>query len=78
MSKQQDSNVIHIDFSSRQTKSDNGVKSFSQLLNEVVPNPYDDQEEWQDNLTPKERSEQLKSDLEFLRQMSDAPPVKKY
>lgn len=70
MSKQQDSNVIEVDFNSRKEKTDNGVKPFSQLLQNIVPNPYDDHEEWTDNLSPQERREQLKSDLEFLRQIT--------
>jgi len=77
MSKQQDSNVIHIDFSSRKEKTDNSTKPFTHFLNDVVPSPYDDHNHVSEELSPKERHDQLKKDLEFLRQMNDSPTMKR-
>lgn len=77
MSKQQDSNVIHIDFSSRKENADKSTKPFTHFLNDVVPSPYDDSSDVFEELTPKERHDQLKKDLEFLRQMNDSPTMKR-
>jgi hypothetical protein len=79
MSNKQNSNVIHVDFSSRKThKVCNGTQSFSQLIGNVIPTADEDSDEWPEDLTPRERCDQLKLDLEFLRQMNDIPPAKKY
>ncbi|MFT4765838.1 MAG: hypothetical protein ACI9OH_002952 [Oleispira sp.] len=79
MSNKQDSNVIHIDFHARKAhKKDNGTQAFSQLISNFVAPTEDAVEEWPEDLTPRERSEQLKRDLEFLRQMNEIPPAKKY
>lgn len=75
MSNKQDSNVIHIDFNLRKAhKRSCGIKSFSQLIDNVIKTP----DEWPEDLTPRERCDQLKQDLEFLRQMNEIPPIKKY
>jgi hypothetical protein len=79
MSNKQDSNVIHIDFHARKAlKKDDGTQTFSQLIGDVIAPSEDNTEEWPEDLTPRERSDQLKRDLEFLRQMNDIPPAKKY
>jgi hypothetical protein len=79
MSNKQDSNVIHIDFHARKAlKKDDGTQTFSQLIGDVIAPTEDTTEEWPEDLTPRERSDQLKRDLEFLRQMNDIPPAKKY
>ncbi|CCK76308.1 MAG: hypothetical protein KBT75_14350 [Oleispira antarctica] len=79
MSNQQDSNVIHIDFQDRKAlKKSDGTKTFSQLIGHVIAPVEEGPEEWPEDLTPKERREQLKRDLDFLRQMNDIPPAKKY
>jgi len=79
MSNQQDSNVIHIDFQSRKAlKRNDGTQTFSQLIGNVMANTEEGPEEWPEDLTPRERCDQLKRDLEFLRQMNEIPPVKKY
>lgn len=78
MSNKQDSNVIHIDFKSRKAhKICDGTKTFSQLIGNVLPTD-EGPDEWPEDLTPRERCDQLKRDLEFLRQMNDIPPAKKY
>lgn len=71
MSKQQDSNVIHVNFKSPKPKADNGTQSFNQLLGDVVPNPHDNKDEFIEKLTPSERSEQLRKDLDFLLNMNN-------
>jgi hypothetical protein len=79
MSNKQDSNVIHVDFNSRKShKTCNGTQTFSQLIGNVIPTADEGPDEWPEDLTPRERCDQLKRDLEFLRQMNDIPPVKKY
>ena len=79
MSNKQDSNVIHIDFNERKAhKQSIGTKSFSQLIGNVITSSDEGPDEWPEDLTPRERCDQLKRDLEFLRQMNDIPPVKKY
>lgn len=72
MSNQQDSNVIQVDFSAKKSvKETNGVQSFSSLIGKVMTT--DSPDEWPEDLTPKERCDQLKKDLEFLRKMNDTP-----
>jgi hypothetical protein len=79
MSNKQDSNVIHIDFHARKAhKKHSGTQSFSQLIGNVVAPVDDDPDEWPEDLTPRERCDQLKRDLDFLRQMNDIPPIKKF
>jgi|TARA_B110000438_G_C15430151_1_gene485757 hypothetical protein len=79
MSNTQDSNVIHIDFHARKAhKKSAGTQTFSQLIGHVITPAENGTEEWPEDLTPRERSDQLKRDLEFLRQMNDIPPAKKY
>ena len=79
MSNKQDSNVIHIDFSTRRAhQRSNGTKTFSQLIGDVIAPENEGPDEWPEDLTPRERCDQLKRDLEFLRQMNDVPPAKKY
>jgi hypothetical protein len=79
MSNKQDSNVIHIDFKARTAiKKNSGTQTFSQLIGNVMTPVEDGPDEWPEDLTPRERSEQLKRDLDFLRQMNDIPPIKKY
>jgi len=79
MSNKQDSNVIHIDFHSRKAlKKSNGTQTFSQLIGNVISPVDEGPDEWPEDLTPRERCDQLKRDLEFLRQMNDIPPAKKY
>jgi hypothetical protein len=78
MSNTQDSNVIHIDFPARKAhKKHSGTQSFSQLISHVVTPADEDPDEWPEDLTPRERCDQLKRDLEFLRQVNDIPPAKK-
>lgn len=73
MSINRDSNVIRIDF--KANKKDNGIKTFSQLLNQIIPednNLMDDIiNDWSEEISPSERHQNLKSDLEFLNQMSN-------
>ncbi len=80
MSKQAGSNIIHIDFSARKSTTEssinNSAQSFSQLLSHVIPtsdHQYTDesQDKWAEQLTPSERREQLKKDLEFIRNLED-------
>ncbi|MFT6113940.1 MAG: hypothetical protein ACJA10_000876 [Oleispira sp.] len=79
MGNKQDSNVIHIDFKDRKAhKISNGTQAFSQLIGNVIAPTENTLEEWSEDLTPTERSEQLKRDLEFLQQMNDIPPATKY
>lgn len=76
MSKKQDSNVIHIDFNERKAlQKSNGTHTFSQLIGDIVTPTTNDLDEWPEDLTPQERREQLKQDLDFLRKMSDIPPT---
>jgi hypothetical protein len=75
MNNTQNSNVIHIDFCERKAhKVDNGTQAFSQLIGDAI-SPT---EEWSEDITPKERSKQLKRDLEFLQQKYDIPPATQY
>jgi hypothetical protein len=73
MSINRDSNVISIDFKSN--KKDNGIKTFSQLLNQIIPedNTLMDEiiNDWSEEISPAERHKNLKSDLEFLNQMNN-------
>jgi hypothetical protein len=75
MSNLQDSNVVHIDFQDRKAlKKRKGTQTFH-----VVKPSKEGFDEWPEDLSPRERREQLKRDLDFLRQMSDIPPsTKKY
>jgi hypothetical protein len=83
MGNKQDSNVIHVDFRERKAhKVSDGTQAFSQLISDAI-SPTENTieewpEEWLEEISPKERSEQLKRDLEFLQQMHDIPPVTKY
>jgi hypothetical protein len=72
MSKQPNSNVIHVNFKSPKAKADNGTQPFNQLLEDVVPNPHDNKDEFIEKLTPSERSEQLRKDLDFLLKMDNS------
>lgn len=73
MSKQLDSNVIQIDFNAKRAlKKEHGTESFSSLIERVMETE-EGHDEWPEDLTPKERSEQLKKDLEFLRRMNTLP-----
>lgn len=79
MSNKQDSNVIHVDFHSRKAlKNNNNAQAFSELIGNVLATVDEGPDEWPEDLTPRERSDQLERDLEFLRQINDIPPVKKY
>lgn len=83
MNKNKTSNIIHIDFQARQSEA-NSTKSFSQLVGHIIPSadqPDHTQSEWHDNweeqLTPSERREQLQKDLEFIRNLEDSSPGNK-
>lgn len=85
MSKNKESNIIHIDFQARQSET-NSTKSFSQLVGYVIPSAdqQDRQEQqsewhdkWEEQLTPSERREQLQKDLEFIRNLEDSSPGNK-
>ncbi|MFT6190382.1 MAG: hypothetical protein ACJARQ_001868 [Oleispira sp.] len=78
MSNLQDSNVVHIDFQDRKAlRKRKGTQTFSQLIDHVVKPSKEGFDEWPEDLSPRERREQLKRDLDFLRQMSDIPPSSK-
>ena len=70
MSKQHDSNVIRVDFNAKKpVKEKNETQPFSSLIDYVMTTKCPD--EWPEDLTPTERCDQLKKDLEFLRKMND-------
>lgn len=73
MNTNQDSNVISVDFKSR--KKDNGIKTFSQLLDQIIPEENDSMDEiindWAEDISPLERYQNLKNDLEFLNQINN-------
>jgi len=71
MSNQHDSNVIQVDFSAKKSaKEKNGTQPFSSLIERVMMTPTGP-DEWPEDLTPRERCDQLKKDLEFLRKMNE-------
>ena len=73
MSKQEDSNVIQVDFNTKKTIDEStGIRSFTNLIDKIVKGT-EDPDEWPEDLTPKERCDQLKKDLEFLRKMNNTP-----
>jgi hypothetical protein len=73
MSKQRDSNVIKVDFSAKRVlRKEHGTQCFSSLIEKVI-GITDDHDEWPEDLTPRERSEQLRKDLDFLRTMNEFP-----
>jgi hypothetical protein len=73
MSNQHDSNVIQVDFSAkRSSKEKSGTQPFSTLIDNVMTTA-EGPDEWPEDLTPKERCNQLKKDLDFLRKMNDTP-----
>ena len=70
MSKQHDSNVIQVDFNAKKpVKEKSETQPFSSLIDYVMTTECPD--EWPEDLTPTERCDQLKKDLEFLRKMND-------
>jgi hypothetical protein len=70
MSKQHDSNVIQVDFSAKRSlKEKDGIQPFSSLIGNVM-RTTEGPDEWPEDLTPKERCDQLKKDLDFLRKMN--------
>jgi hypothetical protein len=73
MSKQSDSNVIKIDFNAKAVvKKEHKTESFSRLMERVMETK-EGHDEWSEDVSPKERSEQLKKDLEFLRKINEFP-----
>ncbi len=73
MSKQSDSNVIKIDFNAKAVvKKERNTESFSSLMERVMETK-EGNNEWSEDISPKERSEQLKKDLEFLRKINEFP-----
>jgi predicted CopG family antitoxin len=73
MSKQSDSNVIQIDFNAKKkVKKEHGTESFSSLIERVMETK-EGHDEWAEDISPRERAEQLKKDLEFLRKMNELP-----
>ncbi|HCM06037.1 MAG TPA: hypothetical protein DIC30_08530 [Oceanospirillales bacterium] len=73
MSKQSDSNVIKIDFNAKAVvKKEHKTESFSSLMERVMETK-EDHDQWSEDVSPKERSEQLKKDLEFLRKINEFP-----
>jgi predicted CopG family antitoxin len=73
MSKQSDSNVIKIDFNTKAVvKKEHNTESFSSLMERVMETK-EGNDEWAEDISPKERSEQLKKDLEFLRKINEFP-----
>jgi hypothetical protein len=83
MGNKQDSNVIHVDFRERKAHEvSDETQAFSQLVDDIISpienTTEESPEEWLEEISPKERSEQLKRDLEFLQQMNDIPPATKY
>lgn len=70
MSNQHTSNVIQVDFSAKRSlKEKNGTQPFSSLIGNVMATT-EGPDEWPEDLTPKERCDQLKKDLDFLRKMN--------
>lgn len=71
------SNVIYVDFTVSSAKKN--IQLFSTLLNTVLPidNMQVDKSEWTEKLTTRERHEQLKRDLEFIRQINSASYARK-
>ncbi|MGK0250041.1 MAG: hypothetical protein ACI910_002809 [Oleispira sp.] len=79
MDNKQNSNVIHIDFRDRKAhKVSDGTQVFYQRISGSITSSENTTEEWPEDITPKERSEQLKQDLEFLQQKYDIPPATQY
>lgn len=71
MSNPHDSNVIKVDFSAkRSVKAKNGTQPFSTLIEKMMTTS-EGPDEWPEDLTPTERCDQLKKDLEFLRKMNE-------
>jgi hypothetical protein len=71
MSNPHDSNVIQVDFSTKKSvKEKNGIQPFSALIENVMTTT-EGPDEWPEDLTPSERCDQLKKDLEFLRKMNE-------
>lgn len=71
------SNVIYVDFTVSSTKKN--IQLFSTILNTVLPidNMQVEKGEWTEKLTTRERHEQLKRDLEFIRQINSASYARK-
>ena len=71
------SNVIYVDFAISGARKNNQL--FSKLLNTLFPveNINAEKGEWPEKLTPSERHEQIKRDLEFLRQINTACDARK-
>lgn len=76
MNTHNNSNVIIVDF--KANKKDHGIKPFSQLLNQIIPEGDLDDEslidelinDWSEDLSLQDRHEQLKDDIDFLLQMN--------
>ena len=77
MSNRQDTTVINVDFRKRKlseqqepeavtiaTPSDTSI-SDSCAAEELITEVNDNSEEWSEDLTPKERTDKLREDLEF-------------
>ncbi len=72
------SNVIQVNFAARrETKEKAQTASFSNLIDDVM-STTNDLDEWPEDLTPRERCDQLKKDLEFLRKMNEVSSMSKY
>lgn len=78
MSDPKNSNVIQVNFAAkRKPKKCEQTPSFSTLMGDVM-STSGELDEWPEDLTPRERCDQLKKDLEFLRKMNDASLMNKY
>lgn len=73
MSKLSDSNVIKIDFNTKRVvKKTHKTDSFTHLMARIM-DTEEPENIWSEDISPKERSEQLKQDLEFLRNINEFP-----
>lgn len=72
------SNVIQVNFAARrESKEKAQAITYSNLIDDVMANT-NDLDEWPEDLTPRERCDQLQKDLEFLRKMNEVSSLRKY
>lgn len=77
MSKKWDSNVITVDFSTRKAAkvSRDDIKHQDSIpepvVGDMIMEALNGPEEWPEDLTPKEKADRLKEDLEYIIQSNE-------
>jgi len=75
MSMKRDSNVITVDFSARKAAKPVQQKipaePIESVVGDLIMDALNGPDEWPEDLTPKEKTERLKEDLEFIIQSNE-------